>query len=542
MYGKLGYYKVDEGIVLVNHAKAITSVKGWEANLVEYMKPLLGSRPLASLRSEDIHALKPAGMFAEGTQAKRQMDWLLLSFLAGCGEDADEKPAVIGYRRDPTLTIDEVADLVIGKRAYMPTMADLKLDAQVRTSGIPAVLQMVLRRIAAVGRDRPNVINAIRTHLSDVGWRASRGLPISPAEKSLLLCYGNTSHDDGPGRTEQEKKSGAVPIISVAQHESDLVHAIWSEVQAVTLSGPYSRFFSVTSNANKEELILAIGPHASTLSFLRGYRLAKGWFDEFVFEGHQEFEWDRSAQLTAAREAGVAFNTVDKPFTGTKPLRVGTIAAEEISASYDEDGIEPEITSDSGPLKINQYIWKDDWLDRRLTTDNGANAADWMYSKALLSREFGSCEVGMTDLSDFRVVDEKESESRLNGQTLYRSLVKKVAVYIPTRGASGIEKKEVDLSVLLKGFGEVEFLPAFTEFTQLPRSVLFKERPNEEALVALQHGLSREEMLQGQVSIRMTLNYYLITQALGDNALAIGEESVLNIARALCTRRKQKES
>jgi hypothetical protein len=305
------------------------------------------------------------------------------------------------------------------------------------------------------------------------------------------------------------------------------------------MHGPFSRFFYVASNGNKEELIIAVCPHSSTLNFLRGYRFGKGWFDEYNFEGSVEFEWDRSAQLTAATESGVAYNTIDRPFTGVSPNRVGTIASDSIQFSYDEDGIDPQLSRDSGVLRIDEYIWKDDWLQRRVTSNNGATPADYVYSKCLMVKEFGSCETGLTDLSGIRVIDEHASKDYLNGQKLHRAVKDSVTVYVPKRGGNDIEPRVIDMTPLLKGQGDYEFMPAFTEFTQLPRAVLFKERPEEESLVHLQCGLTREEVLQGTLAIRLTLNYALLTQALGSTAMAISEASVINIARALSTRKKE---
>jgi hypothetical protein len=538
----MGYYIKPHGELLLRACRRLIALNGWEQALATFLKPLVGSRQLDSLRAEDIIMLKGEGPFQHGTDQHRELLYLLLSFMAGCGGDASKVPVCIGYRKHPTLNIDEVVQRVLGTRVFMPSMADLKLDPRVRTNGIPALLATLFRRIAAVARDEQRIYNAIRTHLSDVAYRASRKMPYTQHEKSLLLNYGNAGVDDGPGRTAAERAENRAPKIGIAPHDSDIVHQIWSEVMAVTQPGPYSDYFNVVSNGDKQELIYAVGPHAGPLVFHRGFEVAWNVFTELEFEGSEQFEWDRDSQLTAARESGVAFNEVDRPFDKATPLKVGTLASEQLPFTFDEVDIQPEVDDTAGTIKIDEYVWRDAWIERRLTSNNGNTPSDYAHSRCLLQKDWGGGRIGMTDLSTVRMYDPAGSKEFLGDREISRPVHKKATVFVPTGPNNALEEKQVDLSVLFKGHGSMEFVPAFTEYSQLPREALFKERIDEEDLVAMQLGLTREQAKQGRIPIRITLNYSLITQTLGESALAIGRESVLAMARAITSRQKQKES
>jgi hypothetical protein len=145
----------------------------------------------------------------------------------------------------------------------------------------------------------------------------------------------------------------------------------------------------------------------------------------------------------------------------------------------------------------------------------------------------------MTDLSALHLYDAEGSKPYLGDRVITRSVVKQFKVYIPAGNNNELVARDVNLSVLMKGHGSTEFVPAFTEFAQFPRAVLFRERPDEEALAVMQLGLNREQAKQGMLSIRMTLNYAIVTTMFGENALAIGRDNVLAMARAITSRKKK---
>jgi hypothetical protein len=385
--------------------------------------------------------------------------------------------------------------------------------------------------------DARRYVVAARTQMSDAYYRKSRGMDITPHEKSALLLWGQSGLDVGHGQTTEEFNSNRLVKISCNEHESDIVHRLWADLTSVCLAGPFSRFYSYSSLNEKQDVVLSVVPHGSTLRQLYGEKYHRGWFSRFDYTSAREVEWARDSQLAAAVEAGVGYNTIDSPLAGIQAMRVGTASSKAIPTSYDETDIDFNVSKEHGEGRINNFEWQDPFLSRMVTTDNGADAPGYVYAQALTKPSWGDAEAELLDMEKFTVVDEHASAEYLGGRSMYRPRTKEMEVWMPSRAINSMEARTLDLTPIMKGSEALEFMPAFTEYTQFPQSVLHKEQPELEKLAALQFNMRPTQKLQATFALRTTINYALLTNIFGEGCLNQSKTQIVDIARLVSARR-----
>lgn len=548
MYSPVGLEFKPDGLLVAEYSNETIKHVSWTADLLDTMKPLLSSRPISSVRVDGLYSLTPKGIFAEDNDLWRHNQWLLVAWFAGAGNfDRNEVPRVLRRRQDPRLNMDDLVGRVIANRTFLLTPSELRLDAAARMSMFPDFYFHVIKTAATPYREAYKVRSQLDKHLMDVAYRAIHTpTSVSEHERSLLINYGDKGYNpQSYGLTEEQRTKGGFTAIRPTEHDSDLVQKTFGEACAVSTPGPYSRFWAIDANKNRNECVWTINPAAADLLFQYGYRLINGPFFKYELEESETGSWSPGDVLEYAMTRGLTFNDKRSPLEMVTPQRIGTQASVDTPLVPDETDLSLRLVVEKNgteTLRLKEFVWTDHTTAMAHSTVSGLSIEDYYSMRAANEGSFGGGMVADRHIPANLVIDENESSLgdgsiKDKPEQLYRDTTFELDIVHPDSTNTKLISTSIDFADLRRGFCPLEFLPCFREYVRLPLSTLDTEQPEMEAHVALRLGLSSQARRQARRVIRESINFALGARRYGEDAMPVTLTELRASNGAMCLRK-----
>lgn len=539
-YQKPGYYEIPSGRLLPLWASQVRGLGRWEPDLALTLSSLGNNqRRVMELGVEAVLAITGVGQFAAGMPGYSPLIKLLLRFLYSIGA-IDQYPAVVGYKTDPALTLEEALDRMLSKFVAWPSLSDLPGGDKFTIQSLKDAFPYWLREIGYQAEIRSTWADRLRRKLGAIAYRLSLGQPVDQAELSFYVAYQEPAAREGwtagelataGARTERR-------AIAVAECADPLVEQTWQLYRESTEAGPFTRFITMRSNRSLEALVYWAGPAQMTLGYGLGATFRFGNFYEPRVETVFSLPWSSDDQLMAARERALSFTLGgDKETLAMRsPVQVTMDNARAPKPRFDLREVKIRVNPNGEDIQASEFSYFSKWRDRTVSTRHGATQDTLLEELALMHETLGEGLCDKMSLADFPLIDLEESLQYLGGMAPNKeSFVYDILrpVFDAKEGIRSLEAVKVPMAPLFEKYGTTMFKPAFREYVMAPMNWLFVENEEAERYIAQYLGFNKTQRADAQRVIRISHNHARLKTLLSGPQLPLTDAKVGSLCRSL---------
>lgn len=542
-YMKPGFYEVPSGKLVPEMCDNVSNFNDWASQMGKAIDTLgRGGRRVASLGLEDIVAMGGDQLFAPGSERHRDLQHLLLRFLHASGV-VEYYPAVVGYQALPQITLDQAVDRMLSAHIKFPTVTDLG-GTSFDTTALKSIFPTLIREWKYKRNLRPLYVDRLRRKLGSIAFKLASGQAIDQHERSFFVAFCDPTRDRGWTAEEKQKLqpqgkdgTGGGPNIVVAETGDPLVTATWEDYKQVVEPGPFLRFARLLSNRNFENLLYTFGPQMGALTYEIGYRMRYGDFYEPRVREAVVLPWAPEDQMVSARERYLAWRmpTPDLSIANTPILAAHPAAPNSptFRPEWDLPNVEMRVNLDQPLVNPTEFSYWSPWRERMVSSIFGATPAALLLDLALTNESVGESQLSTLKLSDFKLVDMEKSSPYLAGQAPVKPQYTE-RIIVPRNGQA--DTVSVAMDDFYSRLGTTMFMPAFREYVLAPMSWLHVVDKEAEDFIAARLGLTWEQKLQAEQSIRISHNHAKLSRLLSGPQLPMTWDSVLALCKALTLR------
>jgi len=435
---------------------------------------------------------------------------VMADYLHGIGY-ISESPTLIDYRIDPVLTADELLDRMLGAR--MPKFSASELGGEWGTiDHLMMFFSEVIRRNALILQERDNLANRFRKWLGAIGHKLLvRDGELSQAEKSMLVVYSKTL----PNYKGAIKGKPMTPIPAVETKEPLVLEAGALAISA-SLNGPSTAHMKLLSNGILEHLFYYYGHHVAELKTAIGYAQPRGPFAFYQMNQTDALTWAPEAQLIGLSSTSANFlvkPNVQGAFAPRIPF--GRVIRNDMGVlCLYPDAPEIRLTlTEPGDISKFNFTYNSQWRGRAIYSINeGGGAIDnWLADTAINNKASGGSQVEMADLMNVGLATFTDA-----ARTKIIDVTEGIKEQYILPSEDGLAYVDIDMSAFYARFGNVQMLPAFSEFLELDQSWFLQPVANVVDYVAAFMNLTLEERVRYSRVIEICHNcarYTRLTQA-----------------------------
>lgn len=421
----------------------------------------------------------------------------------------ETSPVIIDYIIDPVLSAEELITLMLGAR--MPKFTATELGGEWGTiDHLMMFFAEVIRRNAIILEERNTMIERFRNWLGSLGHKLlTRSGELSQAERSFLVIYSFCTKPEYKGYIKEVPRT--IPPIETKE---PLTMETGALAMAATLPGPCTSHMKLLSNGILEQLFYYYGPHVSDLKTGLGYSEAYGPFTLYKMNPADSIAWSLENQLVGL--TATAANFIVKPanmppFSLRIPFARKVTTARGTLCLYPDDPSFRLTLTDTKDISQFEWAYQSKWRGRWIHSSQEGGSMDYALADAAVNNKTaGNTQVELQDLMGI-------------GMCLLEPRAAKKVIDV-TRGVfeeyilpgnDGLEYVQVDMTAFYARYGDVQMLPAFSEFMELPQSWFMT--PSEDVIdfVSTMTGLTIEERIRFSKIIEICHNcsrYQRLTQ------------------------------
>jgi hypothetical protein len=465
-YKKTGYCRVPRSRYIPQYCDQILRAFGptFDADVAEAIKSLSNERELLkNFFFERTLLLKSPKLDAD-VNLKFAFMIVLVDFLHQVGY-VELSPSKIEYIVDPVMSADELMDLMLGTR--MPTFKASDMGGEwASISTLQVFFPEVIRRNALILNERSYMAARYRQWLGNIGFKlmTTSSEQLSQSERSFLVIHGCTKQ--GSKGTIQGTANEPIPPL---ENKDPLVVEVGALAVASVLPGPSTNHYKLVSNGILEQLVFYYGPHVSDLKTSVGYMRKYGPFFVFDVTPEDSMPWLLDSQITGitSQAANIAVRPDNQPaFTLRMPLPI------KFKNDYGDLSLYPDIPTFhlylTDQKDISHFTWDyfSAWRGRLINSLTDGGTMDYyLCDLAVSTRTAGGMQVEATELPASTIIWMDESVA--NKVVPYNGNINEEYI-LPSE--KGLVKVIISMTAYYARFGSVEFLPAFSEFVELPLS------------------------------------------------------------------------
>jgi hypothetical protein len=443
-------------------------------------------------------------------------------------------PAIIGYRDQPCIDLEECVDYAMTEFVPTPKLSDIGPGDRVTTYHFRSWIIDFIRQTALLALERPLLIERIRTYIGHVAWKVMMKQPITAHEKTLLIRFGSPKAYFGLTREEQ-RTTRVRPKVSVAETGNPLVLRDWERFAKHNMCGPITRFGKLISNGLLEQLRYSWGQHIGPHAFPIGTIVAYGPWSELRMT--EQFTLDQSVgdYLTASREkaAGVLLSKSKKgagAFGIQQPQRMTRGRTVHYLVNWDFEEVKLRVDPSATSTQITEYYWDSKVRQRQVSSRFGMQPEDLLCELALEHEEYGEGLHGPLSITDWPFIDLENSRPFL-GDKEPRQLDFKEKIFFPK--ARKVIDETIDMKPFFTTLGAQYCVPAFCESVDVPLHWLANEQLSAEDFIIGQLNLTREEREQAVAGVRRSHNYAQLSRLFDVSQLPVDETKLVRLVGAL---------
>jgi hypothetical protein len=427
---------------------------------------------------------------------------VLVDFLHQVGY-IDVSPVQFEYITDPVMGVDELLDTMLGTR--MPTFKATDLGGEYASiSTLSVFFPDVIRRNALVQRERPYMAQRYREWLGNIGFRlmTTSSEQLSQSDRSFLVIHGCCQEGSKGYIASIPGINAPIPPI---ENKDPLVVEIGALAVASCMAGPCTNHMKMISNGILEQLVFYYGPHVSDLKTSVGYMRKYGPFFVFDVSPEDSIPWLLESQITGitAQAANITVRPDNQPaFTLRMPLPI------KFKNDFGDVALYPDIPGFhlylTNEKDISDFTWDyySAWRGRLINSRTDGGTMDYyMCDLAVSVKTAGGMQVEATELPANTLC--WLAQSAVDKITAYDGNI--VEEYV-LPSDKGLVRKLVNMTAYYARFGSIEFLPAFSEFVELPLAWFLQPAPRVIDYICSVEGLTISDRVRFEVIIALCHN------------------------------------
>jgi len=377
-------------------------------------------------------------------------------------------------------------------------------------------------------REIPQLLKRLRIWLGNIGYKVITGQPIGQHERTALVMYGRVK-EGTPGYS----RLANVERIPAVENNDVMINEAGALYMAATLPGPYLNHQKLISDTLLQRLTAYFGPHATDLKYCVGFYKQYGPYMDLELTPSDSIAWGTDDHLAGytSRTSYLISNLAGlNPFAIRVPnMAINTGPFGAIGLYEDDPNFRITLTNQAD---IGDFEWdfNSTWRGMRINSNVHSGTMELaLAEKALEGPAQGNTQVEHSTVEGMGIAAYTErAMAKINLNPNNR-----ISENYLLPLARGVQLQNIDMTAYYARIGNVDALPAFSEFLEVPLKFFSTAVPRVVEYIASVTALPADERKRFEDVISLYHNcarYARMTKRNFETDLPINPETV---ARAL---------